>query len=132
MRLSEQEYATLLARGHVRAGGEPREPPGRDASSEQRFMAQVLALAKQHGWLAYHVRDSRGSTAGFPDLCLVRGGSPLVMWELKSTQGKLTMEQLQWLSLLAQASRIESGLVRPTDWQTIVQILTAPRAQERP
>ena len=51
--------------------------------SEKELMTTVCTMAQLHGWLVYHTYDSRRSTPGFPDLCLLRP-SRCILAELKS------------------------------------------------
>lgn len=91
--------------------------------SEKAFQAQVVALARLLGWTCYHTHDSRRSTAGFPDLVLVR--ERVVFVELKSESGRPTAEQSRWLDLLRQAGA-QAYLWRPADWPEIEEILRRP------
>jgi hypothetical protein len=146
MHLTETEYATLLARGTVReiAPEAPRSP--REASQvtlegasgnvghpdaknghilpepEKRFLDRVRRLALANGFATYHTHRSDRSEQGFVDLVLCDGHS-LLLVELKSSTGKLTREQQQWLSLLAHAG-VEVAIWRPSDWDRIVDRLT--------
>lgn len=70
-----------------------------DQMSEATFQQQVEAVAKRLGWRCYHTKFSQGSSAGFPDLVMVRG-LRLVFAELKrqsETRGKVTAKQQAWL-----------------------------------
>jgi hypothetical protein len=88
---------------------------------ERSFQRQVIAYAEIRGWRWYHVPDSRRSTAGFPDLVLVR--RPRVVWaELKSQRGKATEDQRDWLDDL-RASGQHVYLWRPSDWPEIEKVL---------
>ena len=90
--------------------------------TEKGFMAAVLQLAKIHGWRTYHTFDSRRSTAGFPDLTLVRGPR-CIMAELKSATGKVTKDQAAWLAALGAVQGVEVALWRPKDWSIIATTL---------
>jgi hypothetical protein len=84
-------------------------------------MATVIELANLYGWLHYHTHDSRNSSAGFPDLVLVRKGF-LIFAELKSETGRLSRMQQVWLDELKGAV----GAVyvwRPSDLVAIQEIL---------
>ena len=126
MRLTEQEYATLLARGTVRelAAVPPREtvPPAPTPEPEKRFLERVRRLAREHGYATYHTHRSEHSERGFVDLVLCNGHS-LLLVELKSREGKLTRDQQQWLSLLTHAGA-ECYCWTPTDWPAIIDRLT--------
>lgn len=91
--------------------------------SERDFQAEVLRLAKRHGWLSYHTHDSRRSAKGFPDLVMVRPPQ-LLFAELKTNTGKLTPEQQDWLDHL-NASGAVACVWRPKDWPMIERALSA-------
>jgi DNA primase len=79
-------------------------------------------LARLSGWLTYHTHDSRRSTAGFPDLVLVR--PPAVLFaELKSESGALRPEQEAWLRKLARCEGVGARVWRPSDWPGIERTL---------
>jgi hypothetical protein len=80
--------------------------------SEKQFMALVTDIAERLGWAVYHPFDSRRSTAGFPDLTLVRPPR-LVFVELKVGTYQPTDAQLAWLDLLAQCG-VEAYVMRST------------------
>jgi hypothetical protein len=88
--------------------------------SEGDLQTNVLDCVRKLGGLAYHTHDSRRSAAGFPDLVIVfpRTGA-LLFVELKSTDGRVTAEQVRWLEALRRAERIRACgvyLWRPEDW----------------
>ena len=84
--------------------------------SEEDFMRQVVEAAKLLGWLYYHPHDSRHSPAGFPDLVLIRNGT-LIFAELKSEDGKMTLEQLAWERELIKTQEDSDGIVRHYIWR---------------
>lgn len=90
--------------------------------TERDWQAQVLAIASAANWLTYHTHDSRRSTAGFPDLTLVRGPR-MIFAELKTQKGRVTVEQQKWLDALGAAS-VEVYLWRPADVDEVVATLT--------
>lgn len=97
------------------------------AEPEADLQARIRRLAQEHGWLAYHTRDSRGSEKGYPDLTLAKPGR-LVFAELKSATGKLSKEQSVWLAVLAVTlPGVEAYCWRPQDWAKIVTCLTGKR-----
>lgn len=101
---------------------QPPAPPS-PWISEKDFQQLILDLATVFGWLCYHTYDSRRSAAGFPDLVLCR--PPQVIYvELKATRGVLSWEQRAWGELLT-ACRCDWRVWRPSDWQQIVDTLTA-------
>lgn len=94
---------------------------------EKDFMQQILDLARLSGWLCFHVMDSRGSLAGFPDLCLVKGGR-LVFAECKSMKGRVSRAQEHWLAQLGAVQGITVAIWRPGDWAQIEAMLTGRAA----
>ena len=99
---------------------EARRLEGAD-TTEKQFMADVMARAKLGRWRVFHVWLSLHSTAGFPDLVLVRRGR-LVFAELKKVGGKLSAEQRGWLEDLA-ATNTETYVWSPEDWRQIERVL---------
>ena len=90
---------------------------------EADFQASVLELAGVHGWLGFHVHNSRGSRPGFPDLTLVRGDRLLFAELKRSARHKPTGPQTAWLAALDQATSVSAHVWRPTDWPEIEQAL---------
>jgi hypothetical protein len=130
---TEAQLAALVAKGAVIQDHGVRLPEAcpeplatRMAWSEKKFQAEVEALAKENGWLCYHTWLSIRSTAGFPDLVMVRGNR--VVWaELKKQKSKKPgPEQLAWRDALRGAGQ-EWFLWKPADWESIVDNLTRPQ-----
>jgi hypothetical protein len=89
--------------------------------SEKEWQRQVLDLALLYGWRhAYHTFDSRRSSSGWPDLCLVR--ERVVFAELKSEKGKVSAAQADWLAAL-EAAGAETYVWRPSDVVDVMQAL---------
>lgn len=95
-------------------------PAKQPAMSEDELKAMVIQTAKLYGWRVCHFRPARTATgwrtplegdAGLPDLILARDGQVLLA-ELKSTRGKPTTEQLQWLEALGDHGRLWA----PASW----------------
>jgi len=126
MRWSDSDYHAYLRRQ------EEKQRPRRDGSmSEAALQEHIRALARRFGWLVWHCYDARGSAPGFPDLVLVRAVSlsrpgRLIFAELKTTRGKTTVTQQEWLSCLAHSvPGVEVYLWRPQDLEDIARILTS-------
>lgn len=97
--------------------------PGARAMPERALLAQVRRLAQEQGWLVYHTWRSEHSEPGFPDVVLAKPGR-LLFVELKSAQGKVTVEQQQWLEVLKRSvPGIEIYLWRPADLPEILEVL---------
>jgi hypothetical protein len=84
---------------------------------ETSFQASVIDLARLLGWTVFYVTDSRGSPPGWPDLTLCRGGV-LIFRELKSENGRLSIEQQEWADQLL-AAGVDWQVWRPADWPQI-------------
>lgn len=99
-----------LQHGKRPAKGAPRV--AKSDATEKAWQAQVLDLARQHGWSAWHFHDSRrevvdrptgrrfiigdGDAKGFPDLVLAHPRWGLAFVELKTdkTDSKVSDDQL--------------------------------------
>jgi hypothetical protein len=82
--------------------------------TERDLQAQVVEIAKLHGWRVFHPWTSLHSNAGFPDLVLVR--APRVLFaELKRERGKVTPAQQAWLVELERCPGAECYVWRPSD-----------------
>jgi len=90
--------------------------------AESDFLAAVRDLATLHGWRLFHAHDSRRSPAGFPDLVLVRGERLLAI-ECKRQDGRLTPEQMAWLTDLGRVPGVEVAVWRPDDIDAIQEAL---------
>jgi hypothetical protein len=66
--------------------------------TENELKGYVLRIARENGWLVYHVPQAtmhNGGGAGYPDLTCARDGE--VVWiELKQEGGKMTDHQIGW------------------------------------
>ena len=89
--------------------------------TEKQWQSEVMALAKDLGWLVYHTLRSNGSEPGFPDLVLVRGERVLFI-EVKTMKGKLSPAQSFWLAALSHTT-VEVYLWRPSDIQEVAEVL---------
>ena len=98
--------------------------------TEADWQGQVIAFARLRGWLVAHFRPARTAQgwrtpvtadgAGFPDLVLVR--ERVVLVELKSEAGRVSVEQRRWLIAL-EAAHAEHYLWRPSDWPQVEAVL---------
>lgn len=90
---------------------------------ERVYQARIVRTARQLGWsLVYHPWRSDHSAAGWPDLALVRGNR-LLLWEVKSERGQPTAEQWEWLAALQACTEVDCSLVRPSDWDSVIERL---------
>lgn len=99
------------------------QPAGTCGVSEKQWMQQVLTLARQRGYVAYHPFRSQKSAPGWPDLALAKAGSPLYLVECKTNLGALSGHQRHWLATLRQTTGLVVAVWRPADWPTILEVL---------
>lgn len=102
---------------------------------EERWLSNVLMIAKIHGWRTAHFRPARttkgwrtavgGDGVGYPDLTLVR--ERVIVAELKAGKNKTSEEQDAWLKAFAQAG-IESYTWYPTDIDQVIRVLSSKAA----
>lgn len=104
---------------------------------ERDLMASFMEAARLQGWRAMHVNDSRrmvtrgghqvlvgdSDCKGWPDLFLAhpRSGRLLAV-EVKKELGRLTEEQLSWLSDLG-ACDVETFVLRPSTYDEGLALL---------
>lgn len=81
--------------------------------TEADLAEAVRALAQMTGWRRYHTYNSRGSAHGWPDEVLARPPQLLVR-ELKTDTGRVTVAQQGWLDALAECG-VDVGVWRPED-----------------
>lgn len=106
--------------------------------NETEWQQSVIELAQAYGWRVAHFRAAKtergwrtpvqADGAGFPDLVLVRPPE-LLFAELKSDKGRLSPDQVQWLSDLALCG-IVAEMWRPRDFDAVHERLK-PRTKER-
>jgi len=96
------------------------------AMTENQLQDNILAMALKLGWLCYHTRaamNKRGvwsspmqGNPGFFDVVLIRRGV-VILKELKSEKGKLTVQQQEWIKEYDPACPTPYDHVwRPHDW----------------
>jgi hypothetical protein len=93
--------------------------------SEKEWQQQVIDTAHTLGYTCYHNPDSRRSTAGYPDLALLRKPPyppRYVLLELKKETGRVSKAQTQWIEGL-KAAGIEVYVLRPHQYDELVEIL---------
>lgn len=95
--------------------------PTKSLTKEREFLQQVRYLARQFGWKTYHTFNSQKSEPGFPDLVLVKPPE-LIICELKTATGKLTISQKEWVYALSSCN-VETYVWRPDDLPYIFERL---------
>jgi hypothetical protein len=101
--------------------------------TEAAFTAQVLAMARLHGWRSAHFRPARtktgwrtavaGDGVGFPDLLLVRARTKqMLVAELKVPPNRTTPEQDRWLAEF-EVTGVAAYTWTPADWNEIARVL---------
>lgn len=99
--------------------------------SEAALQENVAAAARVMGWMAYHTYRSTRSEPGFPDWVFLKGNR-MVVAELKSTTGKTTAAQEQWLAAFRLVPGCEAYVWRPWDWLSgdVMRVLTGRSAKD--
>jgi hypothetical protein len=102
----------------VDARGIPYQPEG-------DFLLAVVVFAHLYRWETHHEHDSRRSSAGWPDLEMVRPPRH-VRAELKRDDEDVEpgSDQDRILAKLRECPSLEVYVWHPRDWPAIVQILT--------
>ena len=92
--------------------------------TEKQFSQAVKGRAEEYGWRVARTWNSMRSTAGWPDLFMVRG-SYAIAAELKREKGKgkTTPEQDEWLHALEQVPGVRAHVWRPSMWRAIEEAL---------
>lgn len=90
--------------------------------SEAHFMERVRRRARLLGWDDFHVHDSIAMRRGWPDLALMRGET-LVLAELKSEHGRLSLPQRDFFRKAQHLRTIEAYVWRPSDERDIWKVL---------
>ena len=84
------------------------------AMSEDELEEQIRDACKKLGIIRFHVRVSKGTTAGLPDDILI--GPRGILWrELKTMRGKVTAAQQAMGEALLAAGQ-DFAIWRPVDW----------------
>lgn len=116
MRWSDAELERYLRQG----------PDG--AMTERTLQSAVVRLLRQHGYMTFHVYDSRRSPHGWPDIAAIQPtGGTLYLCELKTATGHVTLPQQAWLAALAQCTAVHAQVVRPADLEALVALLNKER-----
>ena len=97
----------------------------RDTELEKDFQERVCHLARLYHWRIYSIPDSRRvSMAGYPDLTMWNVQQKrLIFAELKREKGKVSESQKIVLSELGQLIQCEVYVWRPSDWDSIIDIM---------
>lgn len=80
--------------------------------TEAQLLQAVRDLARMLRLLTYHTHSSIRSEPGFPDLVLV--GRGVLYRELKTSKGRVTAAQQQWIDGLIRAGQ-DAAIWRPED-----------------
>ena len=102
-----------------------------DFRSEWEFTNAVIELAKDCGWIPFHIPrrayENANIPAGFPDLMLRRrdeaGRSALIFAELKTDDEKSVVREPQQEFLDDLAQHVPTFIFRPRDWEYIEKVL---------
>ena len=90
--------------------------------TERDLLDAVRQACRWSALLVYHTHDSRRSERGFPDV-VICGPSGVLFRELKSSTGRLSPAQREWLDKLRQAGA-DAAVWRPDSWpdQVLLEI----------
>ncbi len=111
-------------RGHTEPIPGEQAPTARGildaAMSEACLQRSIEDLCDVLGTLHYHANEPRRDRPGFPDLWIPdTQAGVLRAWELKRQHGRLRPDQIRWMEALRQCERIETRVVRPSDWDWV-------------
>lgn len=88
--------------------------------TEAELKRAVLEIAREYGWMVYHVPARKilnGGGAGYPDLTLARDRR--AVWiELKQEDGQMSQGQMRWMLELPHVH-----VIRPSDLDSLRMIL---------
>lgn len=107
--------------------------PGSDRLTEPQMMRTVVDIAHTFGYeLVYHTElsfRSKGTSKGFPDLCLIRRGDRMVFFEVKgSVKSKVANEQVDWVRMMRTAG-VAAYIAFPRDLEVVATILSGKVAE---
>ena len=88
--------------------------------TEAEFQRDLTKVARENGWVVFHLANAKGNPPGFPDLMLVPTWvnhlpKGVQFWELKVGRGKLSVEQAKYLDCLSKAGS-NAHVVTEDDW----------------
>lgn len=101
---------------------------------ERDWQRRVQELARLLGYRTAHFRPAQTAhgwrtpmtgDAGWPDL-VIAGRGRLIFAELKAEKGQAAPEQLRWLEALNAVPGVLAVVWRPSDWDQVVSLLSAP------
>lgn len=96
---------------------------------EDEFAKRIEETMDWLGLTWHHETDSRKSKAGFPDYCIV-GDYGVIFLEIKSSKGKVSPKQKEWIESLSRAT-LDDGVTKvvtayvayPEDWERVLSDL---------
>lgn len=96
---------------------------------EDEFAKRIEETCDWLGLTWHHETDSRKSKAGFPDYCIV--GYSVMFLEIKSSKGKVSPKQQEWIDRLAAAEdpgangvdAVIAYVAYPDDWDRVLSDL---------
>ncbi len=111
-----------------------RRTSGQPKITERQWQAQVIQIARLHGWMVHWTWNSRHSPPGEPDLRMLkvtqypsRHVGRYLLAELKTDAGKLTAEQQDVANNLWCCAGIEFFVWRPKDLSEVIEVLSSDR-----
>lgn len=100
---------------------------GGDMTEDELLQGITEALAFG-GWRWTHIRRSDGVTVGDPGLPDIIAAHPdrihVLAWELKTTRGVVSRDQLAWLFALGRVGGdVDARIIRPADYDAALEVI---------
>lgn len=101
-----------------------------DGMSERELQRAIRAYLDGRGFVVWVVPMMKQTRAGLPDLTFWHPERPglLWCWELKTQRGRVRPEQLAALTHLATVPGVDARIVRPSDWDSLRDMLDSSAA----
>lgn len=95
--------------------------------TEAELLAGITEALELAGWTWTHIRRSDGITIGrpgLPDIIATHDNRALLLaWELKTTRGVVSVDQLRWLYALGTDERVDARIIRPADYDAALEVI---------
>lgn len=99
--------------------------------TEDELLAGITEALGWGGWTWTHILRSDGVTMGLPGLPDIIAGHRqrgiILAWELKSTSGNLSTEQVAWMLVLEKVCGVDYRIIRPADYDRALDVIVKHR-----